>query len=170
MRRTYVLVALAVLVLMASAASASTVRYMSDAAIVGQSDRVVHGRVIAQRTTRDGSARAIYTVTTLAVIEDLTGVESTTVEVWELGGTVGRDSLQVGGAARFELGNEVLVCLRRGPRGLHAIGMGLSAFDFATGADGRPRLMRQVRDTLILGGPAACRIHRSTSFATWPSV
>ena len=153
MRRTYVLVALAVLVLMASAASASTVRYMSDAAIVGQSDRVVHGRVIAQRTTRDGSARAIYTVTTLAVIEDLTGVESTTVEVWELGGTVGRDSLQVGGAARFELGNEVLVCLRRGPRGLHAIGMGLSAFDFATGADGRPRLIRQVRDTLILGGP-----------------
>ena len=151
-RRTAPLIA-ALLVLLASAASASTVRYVSDAAIIGQSDRVVHGRVIAQRTTRDGSSRAIYTVTTLAVIEDLTGVDSTTVDVWELGGTVGRDALYVGGAVRFEVGSEVVVCLRRGARGLYAIGMGLSAFDVAADADGRPRLMRQIRDTLVLGGP-----------------
>ena len=115
-RRTAPLIA-ALLVLLASAASASTVRYVSDAAIIGQSDRVVHGRVIAQRTTRDGSSRAIYTVTTLAVIEDLTGVDSTTVDVWELGGTVGRDALYVGGAVRFEVGSEVVVCLRRGRAG-----------------------------------------------------
>src|SRR5215218_8551304 len=136
----HVLVAVAIAVLGSSAASASTVRYVSDAAIIGQSDRVVHGRVIAQRTTRDGSARAIYTVTTLAVIEDLTGVDGTTVDVWELGGTVGRDSLHVGGAVGFEVGSEVVVCLRRGTRGLHAVGMGLSAFDLAADTDGRPRL------------------------------
>ena len=153
MRRRSALAAAALLLVLSAAASASTVRYVTDAALIAQSDRVVHGRVIAQRTTRNGSARAIYTVTTLAVIEDLTGVDSTTVEVWELGGTVGRDALYVGGAVRYEVGSEVVVCLRRGPRGLHAIGMGLSAFDLAADADGRPRLMRQVRDTLVLGGP-----------------
>src|SRR4051794_31802166 len=151
MRRRSALIAAALLLVLSAAASASTVRYVSDATIIGQSDRVVHGRVIAQRTTRDGSARAIYTVTTLAVIEDLTGIDSTTVEVWELGGAVGRDALQIGGAVRFEIGSEVVVCLRRGARGLHAIGMGLSAFDLETAADGRRQLMRQVRDTLVLG-------------------
>src|SRR6478735_10124361 len=99
----HLLASLAVALLPASAASASTVRYISDAAILGQSDRVVHGRVIAQRTTRAGAARAIYTVTTLAVIEDLTGVDSNTVDVWELGGTLGHDALHVGGAVRYEL-------------------------------------------------------------------
>src|SRR3954454_13342955 len=107
MRRRSALIAAALLLVLSAAASASTVRYVSDAAIIGQSDRVVHGRVIAQRTTRDGSSRAIYTVTTLAVIEDLTGVDSTTVDVWELGGTMGRDALHVGGAVRFEVGSEV---------------------------------------------------------------
>lgn len=137
-------------------AVASTVRYVTDAELIARSDRVVHGRVIAQRAIRGGpQGRSISTVTTIAVIEDLTGVEGDTIEVTELGGTVGRESMRVSGSVHFELGVEVVVCLKSGPRGLHVVGMGLSKFDLQPAPDGVPRLVRQLRDTLVVGGTAA---------------
>ena len=51
-------------------ASASTVLYRTDAELVALSARVVHARVVAQRVTRGGPDQTIYTVSTLAVLED----------------------------------------------------------------------------------------------------
>lgn len=133
-------------------ASASTVRFQTDAQLIAQSDRVVHGRAIGQRTTRGPDGRTIYTVTTLAIIQDLTGVQGDTVDVWEQGGTIGGESLHVPGGVVFELGREVVVCLRGGRVGLYTLGMGLSRFDVVRTPDGHARLVRQLGDTLVLGG------------------
>ncbi len=110
---------LACFCLMSWPAGASTVIFRTDAQLVALSERVVHGRVVAKRTTRGGpQGLRIYTVTTLQIIEDLTGVDGDTVEVWELGGAVDGEYMHVGGAVEFRLGEEVLVCLERGPQGL----------------------------------------------------
>ena len=61
--------------------SASTVLYRTDAQLIAMSERVVHGRVMSQRTTKAGpDGETIYTVTTLQIIEDLTGVSGATIE------------------------------------------------------------------------------------------
>jgi hypothetical protein len=131
---------------------ASTVIFRTDAQLVSLSERVVHGRVVAQRTARGTDGRKIYTVTTLQIVEDLTGVDGTTVEVWELGGAIGDEVLYVGGAVRFQLGEEVLVCLERGPLGLRTVAMGLSKFEVQPAVDGERSLRRNLRDTVVVGG------------------
>jgi hypothetical protein len=135
---------------------ASTVIFRTDAELVALSERVVHGRVIAKRTTRGGpQGRMIYTVTTLQILEDLTGIDGSTVEVWELGGAVGDEYLYVGGAVEFRVGEEVLVCLERGPQGLRTVAMAFSKFDVLPDVNGERRLRRNLRDTLVVGGAVA---------------
>ena len=134
---------------------ASTVIYRTDAQLVALSERVVHARVVAQRTTRGGAdGLTIYTVTTLSVLEDFTGQAGDTLEVWELGGVVGDEILYVGGAVAYTVGREVLVCLERGPYGWRSIAMGFSKFDLMTGPRGVAQLTRNLRDTAIVGGRA----------------
>jgi hypothetical protein len=134
----------------------STVIFRTDAQLVALSERVVHGRVIAQRTTRGGpQGQRIYTVTTLQIVEDLTGIDGATVEVWELGGRVGDEFLYVGGAVQFAPGEEVLVFLERGPLGLRTVAMGFSKFEVLPEVNGERRLRRNLRDTVVVGGAVA---------------
>lgn len=139
--------------------NASTVIFRTDAELVALSDRVVHGRVLRQRTERPTPDGTIYTVTTLAVLEDLTGVVGRETEVWELGGTWGDETLYVGGAVTYNIGDEVLVFLERGRFGMRSVAMGFSKFDIEPrrmddgSVDGR--LTRNVADTAVVGGPAA---------------
>jgi hypothetical protein len=134
---------------------ASTVIYRTDSQLVALSERVVHGRVVDQRTTRVGPQGRIYTVTTLRVIEDLTGIAGDTVEVWELGGRVGDEFLHVGGAVEYRPGEEVLVCLERGPFGLRSVAMGLSKFEVLRESNGDRLLQRSLQDTVVVGGVVA---------------
>jgi hypothetical protein len=132
---------------------ASTVIFRTDAQLVALSERVVHGRVVGQRTTRGGpQGLRIYTVTTLQIVEDLTGVDGDTVEVWELGGVLGDEFLYVGGAVQYRIGEEVLVMLERGPQGLRSVAMGFSTFDVLPEINGERRLRRNLRDTVVVGG------------------
>jgi hypothetical protein len=138
-------------------AYASTVLYRTDAQLVALSDRVVHARVLTRRFERPGGGSgAIYTVSTLAVLEDFTGVPGDTLEVWEMGGVFGGEAMLVGGAVQYEIGSEVLVCLGRGRLGLRSVAMGFSKFDVApvAAADGSMdgRLTRNMRDTAVVGG------------------
>ena len=140
----------ALAVLIAWPAAASTVIYRTDAELIALSERVVHGRVIRQRTERPaGPDGAIYTVSTIAVLEDLTGLRGSEVEVWELGGTFGGETMFVGGAVQYEVGSTVVVCLERGRFGLRSVAMGFSAFETANG-----RLTRNANDVSIIGAPA----------------
>ena len=132
-------------------AAASTIIFRTDAELASLAERVVHGRVVRQRTERpDGPDGAIYTVTTLAVIEDFTGVAGREIDVWELGGMVGNQVMWVAGAVKYEIGGEVLVFLERGRFGFRSVAMGFSKFDVR--ADGG--VMRNMADTAVVGGPA----------------
>ncbi|MBA3887914.1 MAG: hypothetical protein H0X67_19635, partial [Acidobacteria bacterium] len=149
-------------------AAASTVRYRTDAELIGLSERVVHGRVLRQRSERPDPRGPIYTVVTLAVLEDLTGAAGELVEVWELGGTYGNERMYVGGAVPYAAGEEVLVCLERGPRGLRSLAMGFSKFNvrrIGTRAGEAPDgvLTRAMEDTRAAGGPARMPRERTLS-------
>ena len=146
-------------VLLAVPVTASTVMFRTDAELIAASDRVVHARVIRQRVERpDGPDGAIYTVSTMAVLEDFTGAAGTELEAWELGGTIGDETMWVGGAVKYEVGSTVLVCLERGRFGLRSVAMGFSTFavEPAPSADGSldGRLTRNVGGISILGAPA----------------
>ena len=158
--RCHVAIGLALALSIAQPLFASTVLYRTDAQLIELSERVVHARVVAQRMARGGpDGQAIYTVSTLEVLEDFTGQAGETLEVWELGGIIGNEAQYVGGGVTYPVGREVLVCLERGPYGWRSIAMGLSKFDVSPRAVGDARLTRNARDTVIVGGrpPAAER-------------
>src|SRR5688500_17319492 len=77
------------------AGSAATVRYRADAELIRDASRVVRGRVTATRTERGPRGR-IYTITTIAVLEDFTGFDEPTIEIRELGGRIGGEFMYVG--------------------------------------------------------------------------
>ena len=161
MRRALVVTALLLTSsLLPSGLSAATIAYQTDAQLIAMSERVVHGRVLRHRFERPGGINtAIYTVTTLAVLEDLTGVAGgDTVDVWELGGVSDGEIMFVGGEVRYETGAEVLVCLGRGPFGLRSVAMGFSKFDITPVASrngaAEGQLTRNMRDTAVVGGAA----------------
>jgi len=141
--------------ILAARADASTVRYRTDEELIAMSERVVHARVLALRTARPEPDGAIYTVTTLAVLEDFTGREGDTLEVWELGGAYGEEMMIVGGAVRYPISSEVFVMLERGRRGLRSAAMGFSKFDVLPVGGDDALLTRSVHDTVIVGGAAA---------------
>ena len=99
----------------ATPAAASTVPYRTDGDLVALASRVVHGRVLSVRT-EPGDNNRIYTVARVAVIEDLTGVDESIVEVRELGGRIGIDEMFVAGTPGYVAGQEVLLLLERGPQ------------------------------------------------------
>jgi hypothetical protein len=139
-------------------AVASTVLFQSDAQLIALSGRVVHARVLAQRVERGPApAQRIYTVTTLEVLEDFTGHVPDRVEVWELGGRIGDQILYIGGQVTYQVGQEVLVCLERGPQGWRSVAMGFSKFDVARTSAEDGRLLRNVRDTSIVAGTLPAR-------------
>ena len=144
---------------------ASTIVFRTDAELVALSERVVHARVIAQRSTRAATPdRRIYTVTTLSVIEDFTDREGSVIEVWELGGTLDGESLYIGGRVEYRIGDEVLVCLERGRQGLRSVAMGFSKFDVARTVGGDAALVRNIRDTMIVGGAPPARERSLSEF------
>jgi Matrixin len=135
--------------------SASTVVFHSDAELIVMSERVVHAKVVAQRTERGGPERdRIYTVTTMAVLEDFTANDARLIDVWELGGTASDEFMFVGGAVQYEVGREVVVCLERGPQGLRTVALGLSKFDVQPGASDERMLTRNLRGVEVVGGSA----------------
>jgi hypothetical protein len=155
---TIVLAALGCLLGSSQNLDASTVRYFTDAELIARSERVVHGRVTGQRVERDPAhPRRIYTVTTIAVLEDFTAHPGDTIEVWELGGAIDGERLFVGGAVEFRIGETVVVCLERGRLGLRSIAMGLSKFDVVGSAGGDAMLRRDLRQTDVVGGVVSTR-------------
>ena len=155
LRRICTLVLALAFALVAQPLLASTIRYRTDAELIALSERVVHARVIAQRTVWGGpNLDRIYTVTTLEVLEDLTGRAGDRVEVWEMGGVIGDRAEDVGGQVTYEIGREVIVCLGRGTQGLRSVAMRFSKFDVRRTSAGEESLVRNLRETLVVGAPA----------------
>ena len=150
--------------LFSSGAFAATVRYRSDGELIAASERVIRGRVLSTRGERGPGGR-IYTVTTIAVLEDFSGNNESTLEIRELGGKVGNEFLYIGGAVHYEPGSEVVVCLERSAGGwLRSISMGFSKFDVVATADGDAELRRSLKETVVLGNAQPEPPRRLSSF------
>jgi hypothetical protein len=134
-------------------AEATSILYRTDGELVAISDRVVHGRVVASRSEIAANGQSIRTITTLAVLEDLTGVSEATIDILELGGRAAGRTMWVAGGARFIEGQEVLVCLERRGGRLRSVAMAFSAFSVQPGPDGAARLHRFSTDADVVGAP-----------------
>lgn len=99
------------------AATASASIRVSDDALARASAAAVQGRVVALRSAWDPDADTIYTFVAIDVTASW-GLEGapTRVVVKQLGGVVGDTAFVVGGQARFEVGEDVLVFLDVRPR------------------------------------------------------
>jgi hypothetical protein len=135
-------------------AAAATVAYLTDGQLAAASDRVVHGRVTSVRT-EPGMGGRVYTVATIDVLEDLTGVAEPTVEVRELGGVAAGAAMVVPGAPIFVPGAEVLACLERSRDGRYhrLVALGFSLFAVAPEAATGGALQRQDEHLAVLGRP-----------------
>ncbi len=132
MRRSLVVV-LGILAHMAlpGRASATTVLALTVEEMAAGSDRVVRARVVSQSIEVDESESWIYRLTTLEVLEDISGEGPSRVVVRQLGGADEWGGMFVEGDAVFEPGEEVVVFLRaNGGREpvVHLEGFGLGKF------------------------------------------
>ncbi|HEY3355413.1 MAG TPA: matrixin family metalloprotease [Polyangia bacterium] len=114
--------AVALLALLGTGSAAASVRYLPVDTTAARAEAVLHGRVVAVQSLRVG--RLIVTDTTLAVGRCWRGRCGGTVTVRQLGGEVDGVGLHVEGRARTQVGEELVVFLRRSRAGAWApVGM-----------------------------------------------
>ncbi|HSI05633.1 MAG: hypothetical protein ACAI38_11510 [Myxococcota bacterium] len=116
-----------VLLLLAGPAQATVLADWTLEERIAHSDSVVAGTITAQRVTRVGDD--IVTESTVVVSRTLFGPERRELTVSQLGGTIGETTLHVEGSAHFEVGDEVVLIVKRDARGRdQLVGMSLGAF------------------------------------------
>jgi len=94
-------------------ASTTVMEYTSPTELVALSDVVVRADVVERQSFVDERRERIVTHTTLAIREHYSGDPSAEITVEQWGGTVGERTSRVPGDAEFEVGEEVVVFLRR---------------------------------------------------------
>ena len=103
---------LAIFLMAASAAYATTIIRLDLAQMVKQSDNIVQGRVEDVNVQWDTTARTAYTYVTISVADPMKGARRSTVTVRQLGGKVGALNVTVAGMPKFSKGEELIVFLK----------------------------------------------------------
>lgn len=119
-----------VLLLAASApvVDATTLRRMELAELVGTAERVVHARVVDQRSYWDEGLMQIFTDTTFDVLEEAKGEGPRTLTITLMGGRVGIIDTVVPGTPIFSLGAEAVLFTESRPDGRkHLVGLSQGA-------------------------------------------
>ena len=149
-RRSLIALLLALLAVHSPHRAAASLRAISDEALARSSAAAVQGRVVDVTAAWDADVDAIYTYVTLEV-QHAWGLDGTParVVVKQLGGLVGDTAFVVGGQARFELGEEVLVFLDVRPRDrtLSVAGLEQGKWLVTGAADSAAAFTREVRGT-----------------------
>ncbi len=118
---------------------ATTLRKMDLADLVGTSERVVHARVVDQRSYWDEGLMQIFTDTTFDVIEQAKGEGPREITITLMGGRVGIIDTVVPGTPSFAIGEEAVLFTESRPDGRkHLVGLSQGAMrvivDEQTGA------------------------------------
>ena len=137
--------------LLAGPAAAATIPYRTDGDLVALSERVVHARVVAVWSVPVPGSADVHTITRLAVLEDLTGIDDPVIDVREPGGEAGGRGMWVPGAPRFRPGQEVLVLLARRNGVLRTVALSYSTCA-VSGTPANERL-RRFDGVQVLGAP-----------------
>jgi hypothetical protein len=122
-------IAIAVLVAAAMpSVDATTLRKMDLADLVGTAERVVHARVVEQRSYWDEGLMQIFTDTTFDVLEEAKGEGPRTLTITLMGGRVGIIDTVVPGSPTFSIGEEAVLFTESRPDGRkHLVGLGQGA-------------------------------------------
>jgi hypothetical protein len=143
---------LAVLAL-APGAWATTLVALDVAALTKASAVVVRAKVLASQARWTSDRARIVTDTELEVLSAWKGVPAPRIVVMQPGGIVGEVGQKVSGAARFEVGEEVVLFLE--PRGewFTVVGMAQGAFHLTRSSDGKAVFARQELDEALVLDP-----------------
>ena len=132
--------------LLAPLAESTTLAQLSLAQLVDSAHAIVYAKAISNdRRWREGE---IWTITTFRVIENWKGSSPPDIEVWMIGGQMGRIMSYVPGAPRFRPGEETVLFLepmRTGEMSVTAWGEGT----FRVRTDARTDQKRVSQDTAI---------------------
>jgi hypothetical protein len=116
---------------------ATTVPEMSFDEVVARSAVIVHGKVVRSRSSWDPERTAIWTHYDIQVRTRLKGGPGAIVTVSEPGGEVDGKRMQIVGAPRYEIGDEVVVFATETPIGyLRTCGWGQGKFEVRASREG----------------------------------
>jgi hypothetical protein len=140
-------------------ASAMVVVPVEFSEMVGASDLVVHGRVVAIRPQVVGNRRTTETLVTLVVLDALKGQPGDTVHFRVPGGQVGRYRRVMVGAPEFTTGEEVVLFLKGRPPGVpFPFGVAQGVYRVRHAADSRaivmPPMVSDVPGRVVRGDPS----------------
>ena len=108
---------------------ATLVPRMSVEQMIDDSELIVHGTVLRSWSGWDRARQFIWTHYELQVSDTMKGLPSVKLVVSEPGGIVGETGMQIAGAPRYEVGEEVVLFLNRMPIGyLRSCGWGQGKF------------------------------------------
>lgn len=139
------------LVVLPAGLGAATLRPMTDAQLVAAADHVIRGRILSVRVERRPGSGVLETVAKVAVSDDYTGDADAVIEVREIGGALDGVELIVPGAARFLVGDDVLMLLESRGRGHRPMAMGHAVFGVRSSGAG-PQIVRQDTGAHMIGG------------------
>ena len=108
---------------------ATLVPRMSVEQMIDDSELIVHGTVLRSWSDWDRARQFIWTHYELQVSDMIKGLPSVKLVVSEPGGIIGETAMQIAGAPRYEVGDEVVLFLNRTPIGyLRSCGWGQGKF------------------------------------------
>jgi hypothetical protein len=96
--------------------------------LVGQSEAVVHGRVVSVHVAWDADHASIWTHYEVQVDDSLKGTPGALVAIQEPGGELDGLRMEIVGAPRYAVGEEVIVFAAQTPGGLRTCGWGQGRF------------------------------------------
>ncbi len=128
-RRTLLFSFALILFLGGSLLHATLVPRMSVEQMIDDSELIVHGTVLRSWSGWDRARQFIWTHYELQVSDMIKGLPSVKLVVSEPGGIIGETAMQIAGAPRYEVGDEVVLFLNRTPIGyLRSCGWGQGKF------------------------------------------
>ncbi len=151
MKRIHPTVLALLLGLFSLSATAAVLVYRPLDDLVRNADAVVHATVLSSKSFQAEEEGRIYTRHTLLVSEYLKGEGAKEVTVVTLGGELEEIGQIVPGEARFKVGEEVVLCLRKATgTDFVVLNMTQGKFRVEKKADG-PTLVQDTKGALFLG-------------------
>jgi len=141
---------LGILLWTASSVSAAVVVRMPLDDLVGNADIVVRGIALGSKSYVDADTQRIMTRHSFRVDEYLKGKDLGIVDVVTLGGEMEDIGQIVPGEARLKEGQELVLCLKKGPQGYYVLGMAQGLFQVIRHPEGW-KLKRTLGGLLFLG-------------------
>ena len=129
-RRVILTFVIAAWLVLSLPSGATLVPRMTVEQMMESSDAVIHGTIARTWSAWDSSHEFIWTHYELHLTESMLGDRLDKVVISEPGGTVGNESMEIVGAPRYRIGEEVVLLTARTPIGyLRTSGWGQGRFD-----------------------------------------